>query len=203
MLATDVLRGEHRVIEQVVGCLEKLAKLCATQGKLDRDSARQIIDFFQTFADRCHHHKEEAHLFPLLEAKGFPPSSGPTSMMRAEHDPGRRLLKSLVGAMDAAAAGEPDAVQRFVGNALAYARLLRDHIAKEEQRLFPMANEALTDTDQETLLSAFDDMENQEMHVETHAKYLRLADELAKLFGVPRGAPSSAGSCCHHAAVLS
>jgi hemerythrin-like domain-containing protein len=203
MLATDVLRGEHRVIEQVVACLEKLADSCKVQGKLDRTSARQAIDFFQTFADRCHHHKEEAHLFPLLEARGFPPSSGPTSVMRAEHDLGRRLLRDVVNAIDAAAAGEPDAAQRFVGNALAYAHLLREHIAKEDQRLFPMTDEALTGTDQEALMAAFDNVENQEMHAETHAKYLELADDLAKRLGVPRSTSAATTSCCHHAAARS
>ena len=200
MLATEILRGEHRVIEQVVGCLEKLAHQCITEGKLDQQSAHQALDFFQTFADRCHHVKEEAHLFPLLEAKGFPSDCGPTSVMRAEHDQGRRFMQSLADAVDGAAAGKAEAVQQFASNAQAYARLLRDHIAKEDQRLFPMTDQALTGADQEALVAAFESVEDQQAHAETHAKYLRLADELAKRLGVPRSAPAAASVCCHHAA---
>jgi hemerythrin-like domain-containing protein len=200
MSPTDILRGEHRVIEQVVACLEKLANQSCTQGKLDGEAARQAIDFFQTFADRCHHVKEESHLFPLMETKGFSPHSGPTSVMRAEHDEGRRFLKILENTIDDAVAGKPEAVQRFATNAHGYARLLREHIDKEDHRLFPMADNALTGTDQQSLLSAFENVEDQQAHAETHAKYLRLADALAKRFGVPRCVPASTSTCCHHAA---
>jgi len=55
MYATDAFRSEHRVIEQVLGRLEKIAEQCALDGSLDIHSARQAIDFFQNFADRCHH----------------------------------------------------------------------------------------------------------------------------------------------------
>jgi hemerythrin-like domain-containing protein len=200
MSATDILRDEHRVIDQVVCCLEKLASQSSAQGKLDGESARQAIDFFHAFADQCHHVKEEAHLFPLMETKGFSPQFGPTNVMRAEHDEGRRFLKILASAIDDAAAGKQDAVQRFSSNAFAYAHMLREHIAKEDQRLFPMADEAFTGADQEALLSAFENVEDQQAHAETHAKYLRVADTLAKRFGVPRSIAVTTSPCCHHAA---
>jgi hemerythrin-like domain-containing protein len=203
MLATDILRKEHRVIEQVLGCLEALADDCAAKGKLDAVTARQIIDFFQTFADKCHHLKEETRLFPMLESKGFPRTFGPTSLLRSEHDLGRRFLQSMSASVDGAATGEPDAMQRFASHALAYARFLRAHIDKEDRRLFPMANEALTDEDQRALLVAFEEAENTPMHAGTHEQYLRIADELAERFGVSRAATMSpvVHTCCGHAAV--
>src|SRR5262249_47051459 len=101
---------------------------------------------------------------------------------------------------DNAAAGKAEAVQQFASDAQAYARLLRDHIAKEDQRLFPMTDQALTGADQEALVAAFESVEDQQAHAETHVKYLRLADEWAKHIGVARGVTASATACCHHAA---
>ena len=72
MKPTEILSGEHRIIEQVLDCLEKMAQNCAAGGRLDKPSAEQALDFFRNFADRCHHGKEETHLFPAMEAKGFP-----------------------------------------------------------------------------------------------------------------------------------
>jgi hypothetical protein len=49
-------------------------------------------------------------------------------------------------------------------------------------------------------LRAFENVEDQQAHAETHAKYVGLADALAKRFAVPQCVPSSTSTCCHHAA---
>jgi hemerythrin-like domain-containing protein len=192
MHATDVLTGEHRVIQQVLDCLEVLAHQARLTGEVDQDSARQAVDFFRTFADQCHHRKEEEHLFPALEARGLPRQHGPTGVMRAEHDQGRQHLQAMVAALDA---GD---VLSFAGQAAAYVSLLRDHILKEDYRLFPMADHVLTETDQEALLTAFADVEDRELHRGTHQKYLRLANELADRLGVARARETAAQgqACC-------
>jgi hemerythrin-like domain-containing protein len=55
MKPTEVLGAEHRVIEQVLDCLERMAEQCERSGRIDAESAEKAIDFFQDFADRCHH----------------------------------------------------------------------------------------------------------------------------------------------------
>jgi hemerythrin-like domain-containing protein len=203
MLATDVLRTEHRVIEQVLSCLAKMANDCESQKKLDGVMAKQIIDFFQTFADQCHHMKEEERLFPLLELKGFSPHSGPTEVLRGEHDLGRRLLLSMSEVIPSVLIGSADARQRFVNLARAYIQLMREHIVKEDSRLFPMTSEILTDDDQQDLLKAFDEVEDKDNHGATHEKYLRLADDLAERLGLAHFDRTSqqAHACCGHALV--
>ncbi len=70
MTPTEILSGEHRVIEQVLDCLEKMIQQSVGDGRLNGHAARQAVDFFRGFADRCHHGKEETHLFPAMESKG-------------------------------------------------------------------------------------------------------------------------------------
>ena len=204
MRPTEILTTEHRVIEQVLGCLEELAARCAAESELDAASARQVLDFFRVFADECHHGKEERHLFPALEAKGFSRQQGPTGVMLHEHDQGRRHLRAMAGAVAGAAGGDREAVGRFVAQARGYAQLLREHIRKEDECLFPMAEVALTEEDRQALLASFARVENEEMHAETHEEYLRLADELADRLGVLRAFPEPAtrrGCCaCGHGA---
>jgi hemerythrin-like domain-containing protein len=163
-------------------CLEALALKGRAQGKLDGDSARQALDFFRTFADGCHHSKEERCLFPSLEARGLPRDGGPTGVMLHEHELGREYLGTMAATLGRAEAGEPEHVERFVRGALGYVRLLRDHIFKEDQRLFVMADHLLTDQDQETLLRSFEEGHRGEG---THEKYLAVANELANRFHVP------------------
>jgi hemerythrin-like domain-containing protein len=84
MNPTGILSDEHRIIAQVLNCLEAIVRKAGSVGRLDRASADDAVAFFRSFADRCHHGKEETYLFPALEAKGFPRTGGPTGVMLYE-----------------------------------------------------------------------------------------------------------------------
>jgi hemerythrin-like domain-containing protein len=180
MRSTEILQSEHRVIEQVLSCLEAMADQGLKEGRLDEASTREALDFFQTFADGCHHGKEENCLFPLMEAKGFPRQGGPTGMMLFEHEEGRRHIRAMHATLSAAAAGQDRALRDFARHAHAYVDLLRQHIFKEEQRLFPMADQVFSAQDQANLVERFAHIEHHDMHEGTHEKYLRLANTLAE-----------------------
>jgi hemerythrin-like domain-containing protein len=198
MKPSEILSGEHRVIEQVLACLERIAQDCETQGRLDRASAEQALDFFRNFADRCHHGKEEAHFFPAMEAKGFSRQSGPTGVMLREHDQGRSYVRGMAEAVAGAAAGDRQAVRGFVQNARDYVALLSEHIRKEDHCLFTMADQAFSAADQRKLLDAFEHVEQAHMGAGTHEKFLHLAGELADRYGVPRAEQGRAAGCgCH------
>jgi hemerythrin-like domain-containing protein len=194
MKATEILMDEHRVIEQVLTCLEKLADRCEAGGKLDSTSALEALEFFRNFADRCHHGKEEGHLFPLLEARGLGRQGGPTGVMLHEHEEGRRLIAAMARAV------ESDACREFVRQARAYVGLLREHIRKEEHCLFPMAAGILSGLDAESLAQRFEHVENAEMGEGTHEHYLQLANGLADRLDVKRAqvAPTCGHARCHH-----
>lgn len=196
MTATEILKGEHRVIEQMLDCLQQLARDSVEQGRIDVDVARQMILFFRTFADGCHHAKEEAHLFPLMEAHGFQRQGGPTGVMMREHEEGRSLLQAMESALDSPT---PTSVAEFANSARAYIQLLRDHISKEEHCLFVMADVAFTQNEQQRLVEAFDHVEHHDLEAGTHEKFLRLANDLAEHFGLARSvAVHACGSCGHH-----
>jgi hemerythrin-like domain-containing protein len=201
---TDILSNEHRVIEQVLNCLEKMARRCDTEGKLDKQPAKQAVEFFRHFADRCHHAKEEAHLFPAMEAKGFPREGGPTGVMVHEHQLARAHVRAMDAAVEAASAGNALALKQFSQHAHDYIGLLREHIEKEDHCLYTMADQAFTQEDQQELLATFEKVENEELGAGTHEKYLQIANELADRFGVSRAAASAAGGCeCSRPAAVS
>ncbi|MFB3786074.1 MAG: hemerythrin domain-containing protein [bacterium] len=200
MKPTDILMQEHRVIEVVLDCLEGIVGEAAAQGRLDKGAAGQAIDFFKMFADTCHHGKEEAHLFPMMEARGFHRENGPTGQMLLEHEEGRAHIQGMRAALDLAAEGDKPALQQFARHANAYVGLLREHIRKEDHCLFPMANQAMSEADQQDLASRFHHVESQEMGEGTHERYLAIAEALAAKYGVENAAAlASAGTCaCQH-----
>ena len=198
---TDVLSGEHRVIEQVLGCLQTMIDRACSGQKLDVASARDAIAFFRTFADACHHAKEENQLFKALEKRGFSPHFGPVAVMLQEHDQGRTAIKDMVDALDRLDAGQPGAADIFVLAAREYIELLTQHISKEDQILFPMAAGVLSPAEQADVLAAFERAEHDELGPGTHEKFLAIADALGAKYDVKRKEscnPKQSGCCAHH-----
>jgi hemerythrin-like domain-containing protein len=199
MRPTDILRAEHRVIEQVLYCLETLTDRACINGWLDGSAAGDALDFLRHFADECHHAKEEECLFPALEARGMNPAAGPTAVMREEHHRGRQLLHEMEANRDDAAVGDPDALARFAESVWEYIHLLREHIAKEDNCLFPMAERALDAAADADLCARFEAAERHDRHPEMHERYVALADELAERLGLEVMVPCEAVPGCVHA----
>ncbi|WP_197530899.1 hemerythrin domain-containing protein [Bythopirellula polymerisocia] len=196
MRPTEILMQEHRVIEQVLDCLEVMAQR-AEAGALDVESAKQAIDFFSNFADKCHHGKEEDCLFPLLEEKGFSREQGPTGVMLHEHEAGRKHVQGMATAVCTFETGVSEAKKDFVSHAKAFIQLLREHILKEDHCLFQMSDQALSEEDQLGLLKSFAHVEHDDLGPGTHEKYLAIATELAKRFRVTcQASNSEMGICC-------
>ncbi len=197
MNPSDILKSEHRVIEQVLLCLERMTDECEQRGRLDAETARKAVDFFRHFADGCHHSKEEKHFFPGMEAIGFPRDGGPTGVMFHEHELGRQHIRRMDEAIDLAAEGQPEAVAQFAGHARSYVALLREHISKEDHCLFTMADRAFSPAQQAAMLEKFEHVESQEVREGIHQRYLDLAHDLAKRYDVePANVPG--GGCCGH-----
>jgi hemerythrin-like domain-containing protein len=195
---TKILTDEHRVIEVVLNCLERMADEAGRTGKLDEVSANQAVDVIRTFADKCHHGKEENHLFAALVSKGMPREGGPVGQMLIEHAQGREFVKGMAGSISGAAAGDQQALQQFTRNATGYVQLLRAHIKKEDGVLFPMADRMLTEEDQKQLMRSFESVESDHMGKGTHEKYLAIVTSLAKKYHVEAG-HKQANSCgCGH-----
>lgn len=186
MTPVEILMSEHRVIEQMLNCVEKMGAGCVAARKLDRRDATEALDFLGRFADGCHHGKEEKYLFPMLESKGIPRNGGPVGVMLEEHDLGRLHIRQMKAALEKACAGDAEALRKFQDNALAYAQLLRQHIQKEDQILFQMADQVMTVREQEAMVADFTRVESEDIGAGVHERYLKLADDLAARLGVPK-----------------
>lgn len=185
MKPTQILSDEHRIIEVILESLQQFVTHSRTAVSVDRDTAEKFIDFIRTFADGCHHGKEEDHLFVMLEEKGAPREHGPVGVMLYEHTLGRSYVRGMADSLPQAAAGDAAAVTSFCENAQNYISLLRAHIMKEDQILFPLADRMLTEEDQSRLQASFTHVESHDMGEGTHTRYLEMALSLANKFNVP------------------
>jgi len=70
------------------------------------------------------------------------------------------------------------AKETLVEIARAYLRLLREHIQKEDEILFRIADDVIPPDEQKLLLRTFEEHEAKEMGAGSHEKYLKIAEEL-------------------------
>jgi hemerythrin-like domain-containing protein len=151
MTATTALRSEHDHILAMIACLVSACKAAEIDDRFDPDTFRQGHDFIQNYADAWHHAKEEDLLFPALEAAGMPRGGGPIAMMLSEHVLGRTYVRQIGKNLEAATDGDNSAIQTVLRFTLAYADLLTQHIQKENNILFNMADQILSPEEQARL----------------------------------------------------
>lgn len=179
MTPIEILKHEHEVILMVLDAAQREAETIENTGKVDAARIGKFLDFFRNFADRCHHAKEENHLFRRMIERGFPSEAGPIAVMLAEHDQGRVHLKAVEESLALASSGDASAAAKVRDHLIGYAELLRQHIDKENNVLYVMADQILAEQDQSALSEAFDRVEAEDMGEGTHEKFHRLAHELA------------------------
>jgi hemerythrin-like domain-containing protein len=178
MTPTEILKHEHQIILMVLDAAEREANSINDTGKVDAARLEKFVDFIRNFADRCHHAKEENQLFVKMQQRDLPKEGGPIALVR-EHEEGRRLIRVIADAIPQAASGDKKAMTTIGENLMGYVNLLRAHIRKEHNILYPMADKFLSSEDQQSLGKAFEKIEAEEIGEGVHEKYHRLAHELA------------------------
>jgi len=173
-----VLRKEHDAIVRMLGVAEVVAHKLTRGEAVAPETLFGLQEFFITFADTCHHGKEEGLLFPLLEKKGIAKNGGPLGIMLMEHDESREFVQQMKQSAADYAAGKPKAGDRWAVAASSYSEILRQHIFKENNVLFCMAERILSDAEQAELASAFDKVETERMGGGTHERIHALMNKL-------------------------
>jgi hemerythrin-like domain-containing protein len=173
--ATEALKHDHRIIEKVLAVMEGLTK---DTGEISVETWNKCLDFIRNFADKCHHLKEEKVLFPAMEEHGIDREGGPIGIMLAEHQEGRGYVKAMAEVLAESEKDPAAAKTILLANAGLYLRLLREHIQKEEEILFEMADDFINPEEQKKLLREFEEHEAEEMGSGVHERYLKMAQEL-------------------------
>ena len=157
MQSVERLKAEHDLIERGLSLLDKaVARLEAGQ-PLPEGFPQWAPRFFQQFADQCHHAKEEDVFFPVLKQRGIPEQGGPIGVMLHEHGLGRDCVARMRGASQA----QPFDARRFAEAARQYVPLLRQHIFKENNVLFRMAERVMSEADDADVTGRFSQVEQE------------------------------------------
>ena len=175
----EVLEAEHRVIQKMVAGMSLLAEQLEGGKLVDVPLLESIVVFLREFADRCHHGKEEAFLFPALIRRGVPSHGCPIGGLTMEHHKGRVMVGELADAIRGYSAGEPHAREDLVKSLRALVAFYPNDIWKEDYLLFPLSGKVLTPEDQQELMNKFETVER-ELGIEGHEGFDKVATELER-----------------------
>jgi hemerythrin-like domain-containing protein len=142
MEAIETLMAEHQQILAAIDALEAFAGE-ARRGGGDPAELARFVTFIREFADAHHHAKEEDLLFTAMVEAGFPRESGPIGVMLHDHAQGRQHVGVLAEVAQAPSPWSGADRERLHAAALGYVDLLRAHIQKEDEILYPMAEARL------------------------------------------------------------
>jgi len=173
MLAVEQLKKEHEAILLLLDILGVVCKVIEAGEKVSQKDLEDILEFISVFADKCHHAKEEDLLFPAMEESGIPRDGGPIEAMLQEHDLGRSFVKGM---------REAKTQQEFAVAARNYISLLTQHIEKENDILYAIANVHIPEEKQEELVNLFEKLEEEKIGIGKHEEFHKLLKKLEKIY---------------------
>ena len=137
-MTTDSLRKDHDLIEKVLKSMQVTIHLLNAGKQIPEPILMPVIDFSKNFTNVCHHGKEENSLFPALEKAGMPREGGPIAMMLMEHE----ITQKLANKMEESAKKYIDSgdQKQLVSDMIEYVEHVSQHLWKENNRLFMMAD---------------------------------------------------------------
>ncbi len=124
---------EHQWILRLLALVPTLIEHSDLSLETDQQRLRDAVDFIRSYADKFHHAKEEDILF-----KYFDESLDIIQVMFEDHKNARAHVLAIHTAIEA------QDKSSLAVNLTAYAELLKDHIKREDEILYPWLDKQLT-----------------------------------------------------------
>ncbi|HZK49298.1 MAG TPA: hemerythrin domain-containing protein [Thermoleophilia bacterium] len=182
MRPTEDLVREHGDILAMIQVVREMVRRLDAGTAVDPGHIEKAIYFIRHYADKYHHAKEEDLLFPAMHDAGVPREGGPIAVMLAEHDEGRAYVRNAAEALERYRAGDGAAAQVVAANLRNYGGLLEQHISKENQVLYPIADAHIGQTGQTELRWSFDHVNAKPEMVEECARCKAILMELDPIY---------------------
>jgi len=163
---------EHRLIERLLTLMAREFKRIKDNMEVDPEFAfvdpvfiDTAADFIRTYADRCHHGKEEELLFEALAGKDLAPEHRQTmdDLIR-EHAWGREATAGLVRAKEAYLLEKPGALNDLMEYMGKLVEFYPRHIDKEDQHFFIPCMAYFNEAEQADLLARMYEFDRQLIH---------------------------------------
>jgi hemerythrin-like domain-containing protein len=137
MMPIGPMMIEHRLIERMIGVMKTELDRFLEERKADPELILTFVDFVRTYADRCHHGKEEDILFRELSKKDLSEEHRDTmKQLVKDHKWAREQTRDLVEATEKYSAGDEGMFLIITARLKALTEFYPTHIEKEDKHFF-------------------------------------------------------------------
>jgi hemerythrin-like domain-containing protein len=132
-----LLMKEHRLIERMISAIKEEVRLLKLKKDANPVFIDLVVDFLRTYADRCHHGKEEEILFRALEKKKLSPEHKKMmARLIEEHGFARKLTGTMAEANMRYIKGDKQAIDIIVECMKHLVDMYPQHIQREDHEFF-------------------------------------------------------------------
>lgn len=184
MDSIKVLVNEHDNILRMLDIIHRISLEVLDGSSINIDDFRKMADFIRKYADKIHHGKEEKFLFKAMtDELGNMGENLIRHGMLVEHDIARLYVSDLDASLDAYEV-EPTAEARLsiLVAAGSYEQLLRRHIQKENDVVFPFGENNLSAQSSGWVETEVTQFENEAANTERREHHLSVLNELEKKY---------------------
>ncbi len=172
MLPIGPLMIEHRLIERMIALMQQEFTRIKENVAVDPEFAfvdpvfiDTAVDFMSTYADRCHHGKEEEIFFAALAKKELSPEHRRLmEELIRDHAWGRETTAKLLQAKNGYLLEKPNALEELLGHLGKLVDFYPQHIAKEDKEFFIPCMAYFSDAEKAALLQQMADFDRRMIH---------------------------------------
>lgn len=152
---SELLINEHDVIQNVGRYIVEKENYWEDNPDDYARIVYKLLDFFKVYSDEYHHIKEEEILFPALAKKNDVVSNGIVQELVEHHEQFREMVANIRNSL---ALNDFATTQKLLEE---YIEMLQDHIAVENDELFPMVDNIFSPDELEKLYYKCLDKDNE------------------------------------------
>lgn len=179
--AEDLMR-EHGVLKRVLLVYdEAIRRIDATQ-PLPPDPVKDGAQIIRSFIEEYHEKLEEDFLFPRFEKAGK--LTDLTSVLRAQHQAGRRLTEQITQLATATSLKDAQSAVRLREAMHQFIRMYAPHEAREDTVLFPALRTIISTHEYDALGEDFEKKEHQLFGEDGFEKMVDRVASIEKTLGI-------------------
>ena len=172
MNPTEDLKYEHKAITLMLKVMSNISKNIKEKKVFYTNDVEKIVDFLTVYVDKCHRNKEEAVFYPALLLSKHPFKN--IGLIINEHSMGKSYLDEIMCCVVSCKLGSSFSGERIADCMINYVELIQNHIQKEENEYFPLANKALTEEAQSEMSKQFKLINDEFVGMDIHTRYDKL-----------------------------
>lgn len=159
MIPTENLIKEHKEINKLLDIMSNIATKIRSKDVFYPTDVEEIIDYLIILIEKSHQGKEDEVFYPALILSGISNEIAPLRIIEDEHLLSKHYLKEISCCVVNCKIGNDFSGELLADSLTKYVTVIKKHIKREEEIVFPMANKVFSVEKQHEMIQKFEDIE--------------------------------------------